>query len=82
MDVFRLIDAIQKVIRNRKQSVREILESNGVQSMEQYQKLMGEMDALFYVEQELTSLIQKQEHIDECSRNSYTRWRIRQHANH
>ena len=65
MDVFRLIDAIQKVIRNRKQSVREILESNGVQSMEQYQKLMGEMDALFYVEQELTSLIQKQQQIDE-----------------
>ena len=65
MDVFRLIDAIQKVIRNRKQSVREILESNGVQSMEQYQKLMGEMDALFYVEQEHTSLIQKQEQIDE-----------------
>tara|TARA_R100000808_G_scaffold2619_2_gene10134 strand:+ start:2513 stop:2710 length:198 start_codon:yes stop_codon:yes gene_type:complete len=65
MDVFRLIDAIQKVIRNRKQSVREILENNGVQSMEQYQKLMGEMDALFYVEQELTSLIQKQEQIDE-----------------
>ena len=65
MDVFRFIDAIQKVLRNRKQSVREILESNGVQSMEQYQKLMGEMDALFYVEQELTSLIQKQEQIDE-----------------
>lgn len=65
MDVFRLIDAIQKVIRNRKQSVREILESNGVQSMEQYQKLMGEMDALFYVEEELTSLLQKQEQIDE-----------------
>ena len=65
MDVFRLIDAIQKVIRNRKQSVREILESNGVQSMEQYQKLMGEMDALFYVERELTSLIQKQVQIDE-----------------
>lgn len=65
MDVFRLIDAIQKTIRSRKQNVREILESNGVQSMEQYQKLMGEMDALFYVEQELTSLIQKQEQIDE-----------------
>ena len=65
MDVFRLIDAIQKTIRSRKQNVREILENNGVQSMEQYQKLMGEMAALFYVEQELTSLIQKQEQIDE-----------------
>ena len=65
MDVFRLIDVIQKTIRSRKQNVREILENNGVQSMEQYQKLMGEMDALFYVEQELPSLIQKQEQIDE-----------------
>ena len=33
--------------------------------MEQYQKLMGEMDALFYVEEELTSLLQKQEQIDD-----------------
>mgnify|MGYP001270653817 CR=1 FL=1 len=65
MDVFRLIDAIKKTIRDRKQNVREILENNGVQSMEQYQKLMGEMDALFYIEQELTSLIKKQEQIDE-----------------
>ena len=65
MDVFRLIDAIQKTIRSRKQNVREILENNGVQSMEQYQKLMGEMDALFYVEEELTSLLQKQEQIDD-----------------
>ncbi len=47
------------------QNVREILENNGVQSMEQYQKLMGEMDALFYVEEELTSLLQKQEQIDD-----------------
>ena len=65
MDVINLAQFIQKIIRGRRQNVREILESNGVQSMEQYQKLMGEMDALFYVEQELTSLIQKQEQIDE-----------------
>lgn len=65
MDVINLAQFIQKIIRGRRQNVREILENNGVQSMEQYQKLMGEMDALFYVEEELTSLLQKQEQIDE-----------------
>ena len=65
MDVIRLVQFVQKTIKERRQSVREILENNGVQSMEQYQMLMGEMDALFYVEQELTSLIQKQEQIDD-----------------
>ena len=65
MDVIRLVQFVQKTIKERRQSVREILENNGVQSMEQYQKLMGEMDALFYVEEELTSLLQKQEQIDE-----------------
>jgi len=65
MDVINLAQFIQKIIKGRRQNVREILENNGVQSMEQYQKLMGEMDALFYVEEELTSLLQKQEQIDE-----------------
>ena len=65
MDVINLAQFIQKIIRGRRQNVREIQENNGVQSMEQYQKLMGEMDALFYVEEELTSLLQKQEQIDE-----------------
>ena len=64
-DLINLAQFIQKIIRGRRQNVREILESNGVQSMEQYQKLMGEMDALFYVEEELTSLLQKQEQIDD-----------------
>mgnify|MGYP003124697006 FL=1 len=65
MDVINLAQFIQKIIRGRRQNVREILENNGVQSTEQYQKLMGEMDALFYVEEELTSLLQKQEQIDD-----------------
>ena len=65
MDVIRLVQFVQKTIKGGRQSVREILENNGVQSMEQYQKLMGELDALFYVEEELTSLLKKQEQLDE-----------------
>ncbi len=36
----------------------------GVTSMEQYRQLMGELDALAYVDQELTGLLEKQEQID------------------
>ena len=65
MDTIQLVQLVQKAIRTRRQSVREILENNGVSSMEQYQKLMGELDALFYVEEELSGLLQKQEQLDD-----------------
>ena len=65
MDVINLIQAIQKTIRDRRQNVREVLESNSIQNMEQYQHLMGELDALFYVEQELSGLIEKQEQFND-----------------
>tara|TARA_R100000808_G_C2020741_1_gene69053 strand:+ start:196 stop:384 length:189 start_codon:yes stop_codon:yes gene_type:complete len=61
MDVISLAQFIQKSIRTRRENIREVLESNGVKSMEQYQKLMGELDALFYVEEELSGLLEKQE---------------------
>jgi hypothetical protein len=41
MDVIGLVQFLQKTVRGRRQNVREILENNGVQNMEQYQKLMG-----------------------------------------
>ena len=65
MDVIGLVQFLQKTVRGRRQNVREILENNGVQNMEQYQKLMGELDALFYVEEELSGLLQKQEQLDD-----------------
>ncbi len=65
MDEILLVQFIQKSIRTRRENIREILESNGVNSMEQYQKLMGELDALFYVEEELSGLLEKQEQLDD-----------------
>ena len=65
MDTIQLVQFVQKTVRTRRQSVREILESNGIHSMEQYQKLMGELDALYYVEGELSGLLQKQEQLDD-----------------
>ena len=65
MDTIQLVQFVQKTVRTRRQSVREILESNGIHSMEQYQKLMGELDALYYVEEELSGLLKKQEQLDD-----------------
>tara|TARA_R100000152_G_scaffold16926_1_gene8468 strand:- start:196 stop:393 length:198 start_codon:yes stop_codon:yes gene_type:complete len=65
MDYILLTQHIQKVIRERKSVVREILENNGVNSMEQYRELMGELNGLNYVSQELTGLLEKQELLDE-----------------
>jgi hypothetical protein len=61
MDTIQLAQFVQKTIRDRKTLVLEVLENNGVSSMEQYKELMGEITALNYVLQELTSLLEKQE---------------------
>mgnify|MGYP007087655687 CR=1 FL=1 len=43
----------------------EGLENKGVPSMETYQALMGELDGINFIKQELQSLLDKQEHIDD-----------------
>tara|TARA_B100000424_G_scaffold196523_1_gene153844 strand:+ start:371 stop:568 length:198 start_codon:yes stop_codon:yes gene_type:complete len=64
MDVISLSQFIKKTISNRRRLVEECLLEKGVTSMEQYRQLMGELDALAYVDQELTGLLEKQEQID------------------
>ena len=65
MDTIQLAQFVQKTIRDRKALVLEVLENNGIKSMEQYKELMGEMTALNYILQELTGLLEKQEQIDD-----------------
>tara|TARA_Y100000015_G_C2381694_1_gene85331 strand:+ start:513 stop:671 length:159 start_codon:yes stop_codon:yes gene_type:complete len=49
-------------VKERKTMVLDVLENNGIQSMEHYQRCMGELDALNFISQELASLLEKQEH--------------------
>lgn len=37
------------------------LEGNGIKNMEQYQFCMGELNALSYINQEISNLLEKQE---------------------
>ena len=43
----------------------DLLQYGNVKSMENYRELMGNLEALAYVEQELKSLLTKQEQKDE-----------------
>ena len=65
MDYIVLVQHIQKTIRHRKTVVLNVLEFNGISSMEQYRELMGELNGLNYISQELTGLLEKQELLDE-----------------
>jgi len=61
MDDLDVVQFVQKTIKERKMNVLDILENNGISSMEQYATLMGELTSLTHVEQELSSLLEQQE---------------------
>ena len=54
-----------QTITGRKNQVLDILEDNGIKNMEQYATLMGELNALNFVKQELSGLLEKQELSDD-----------------
>ena len=58
-------EAVYRIIRERRQAITDLLVYNNVKSMEQYRELMGNMDCLNHVEQELKSLLDKQELLDD-----------------
>jgi len=63
MEDIYIVQFIQRIIKERKSNVLDLLENNGISSMEQYSSLMGELSSLNYVQQELSDLLEKQEHM-------------------
>jgi hypothetical protein len=61
MEDIYIVQFIQRIIKERKSNVLDLLENNGINSMEQYSSLMGELNSLNYVQQELSDLLEKQE---------------------
>ena len=57
--------AVYRIIRERRQAITDLLMNNNVKSMEHYRELMGNVDCLNHVEQELKSLLDKQELLDD-----------------
>jgi hypothetical protein len=63
-DIF-VAEAVIRLIKDHRRTVVDLLQYGNVKSMEHYRELMGNLDALNYVEQELKSLLNKQERNDE-----------------
>ena len=61
MNTIFVEEAIFRIIREKRDAVVDFLQYGNVKSMEQYRELMGQMDALNHVEQELKGLLEKQE---------------------
>ena len=60
-----LAEAVFRIIRERRKAIEDLVLFDNVKSMEQYRELMGKLSSLTYVEQELKSLLDKQEQTDE-----------------
>jgi len=65
MDDLVVVQFVQKTIKERRRNVLDILENNGIASMEQYAMLMGELNALNHIAQELSFLLEKQEQLND-----------------
>jgi hypothetical protein len=62
MDELYVAEAVFRILRDRRQGVTDLMIYGNVKSMEQYRELMGNLECLNHVEQELKSLLDKQEH--------------------
>ncbi len=61
MEDIYLAEAVFRILRERRQGIVDLMIYGNVKSMEQYRELMGNLECLKHVEQELKSLLDKQE---------------------
>jgi len=61
LDEVYFVEAVFRIIKERRQAVYDLLIYDNVSSIEQYRELMGNLRSLDHVEQELKSLLDKQE---------------------
>jgi hypothetical protein len=61
VDEIYFAEAVFRIIRERRQAVQDLILYDNVKNMEQYRERMGNLKSLDHVEQELKSLLEKQE---------------------
>ena len=64
MDEMTFIDKIRKIIKMRHDDVVSAMASGGVDNMEKYQYMLGQIRTYQYLSQEISSLLQKKEQND------------------
>jgi len=61
VDEIYFAEAAFRIIKERRKAVQDLLIYDNVKNIEQYRELMGNLKSLDHVEQELKSLLEKQE---------------------
>ena len=64
MDEMTFIDKIRKIIRMRHDDVVSAMASGGVDNMEKYNYMLGQIRTYQYLSQEISSLLNKKEQHD------------------
>ena len=64
MEDFTYIDKIRKIIKMRHDDIVSAMASGGVDNMEKYQYMLGQIRTYQYLSQEISSLLEKKERKD------------------
>ena len=64
MDEITFIEKIRKIIKMRHDDVVSAMASGGVDNMEKYQYMLGQIRTYQYLSQEISSLLEKKERKD------------------
>jgi hypothetical protein len=64
MEDFTYIDRIRKIIKMRHDDIVSAMASGGVDNMEKYQYMLGQIRTYQYISQEISSLLEKKERKD------------------
>ena len=64
MEDFTYIDKIKKIIKMRHDDIVSAMASGGVDNMEKYQYMLGQIRTYQYISQEISSLLEKKERKD------------------
>ena len=65
MEDFTYIDRIKKIIKMRHDDIVSAMASGGVDNMEKYQYMLGQIRTYQYLSQEISSLLEKKEQKDD-----------------
>jgi hypothetical protein len=64
MEDFTYIDKVRKIIKMRHDDIVSAMASGGVDNMEKYQYMLGQIRTYQYLSQEISSLLDKKEQKD------------------
>ena len=64
MEDFTYIDRVKKIIKMRHDDIVSAMASGGVDNMEKYQYMLGQIRTYQYLSQEISSLLEKKEQKD------------------